>query len=614
MILKAFKYRLYPTEEQAAIIHKSFAATRFVTNYTHENVRTVAEADLIEWRAWKAAGSIGDAPKSHIFEKISEMEKEIKNIRAGITVNGKDTSWTGEVQSIALGSAMRNYAKAWVTYFKNMKDGTIEKMKKDALASLAEKKSKMRPEDYDRKRSRIYEDTGKPKFKHGSGRQSYQFHQGYIPNFEDSALVISKVGAVEAVFHRLFDRYYEGNDLARIRENKIRELTEERNKFSDENYEKTVKEIKEDVKLKPHTIEKKLAGLAKKKSKQISTEDYEEKLKEITEDTAPKPRFKTCTISRIPSYPKDKFFASILVECDGELPEKQSITPETTMGVHLGITDMATTKDAFVSGKNGKSKESVINNDPQFYEAVNKKIKNNEWKDLYERAGLPNYQKLEKNLKKLQILHRAASRKDHHDEAGILLNYYLITYDPTTNIEPVRVLAQDESSARKLAIPDIKILSCRRCGMSQNQKDVYAKIARLNHDIENQRNYLLHALSNKILGVPGVNTIAFEDFDIKSMMQNRHLARKIADVSWSKLKGFVGYKAELRGKNVIKTDEKAATSKTCSACGTVNDNLEMKHREWDCSNCGTHHHRSKNAAKNVEQMALSKFYAEEKVA
>jgi len=47
------------------------------------------------------------------------------------------------------------------------------------------------------------------------------------------------------------------------------------------------------------------------------------------------------------------------------------------------------------------------------------------------------------------------------------------------------------------------------------------------------------------------------------------------------------------------------SSKTCSVCGEINENLTLADREWTCDGCGTHHDRDYNASKNIEYVAAS---------
>ena len=41
------------------------------------------------------------------------------------------------------------------------------------------------------------------------------------------------------------------------------------------------------------------------------------------------------------------------------------------------------------------------------------------------------------------------------------------------------------------------------------------------------------------------------------------------------------------------------SSKTCSACGHVMDEMPLSVREWECPSCGAAHDRDLNAARNI---------------
>jgi putative transposase len=83
------------------------------------------------------------------------------------------------------------------------------------------------------------------------------------------------------------------------------------------------------------------------------------------------------------------------------------------------------------------------------------------------------------------------------------------------------------------------------------------------------------------------------------MSKNHHLAKSITDASWGKFFELLSYKAEEAGRKVIKVPRFEPTSKTCSACGVVNQELELSDRQWVCKSCGTLHDRDYNAAKNI---------------
>ena len=77
----------------------------------------------------------------------------------------------------------------------------------------------------------------------------------------------------------------------------------------------------------------------------------------------------------------------------------------------------------------------------------------------------------------------------------------------------------------------------------------------------------------------------------------------MADAVISALLNQIRYKAQWHGTRIVEADQWYPSSKTCSACEVVNEDLRRE-REWDCPNCGTHHDRNQNAARNLRKLAL----------
>ena len=63
------------------------------------------------------------------------------------------------------------------------------------------------------------------------------------------------------------------------------------------------------------------------------------------------------------------------------------------------------------------------------------------------------------------------------------------------------------------------------------------------------------------------------------------------------------YKGRWRHTEVILAPMWFPSSKTCSACGTMNRNLKRE-RRWTCPNCGTRHDRNLNAAINLRNLIM----------
>jgi len=76
--------------------------------------------------------------------------------------------------------------------------------------------------------------------------------------------------------------------------------------------------------------------------------------------------------------------------------------------------------------------------------------------------------------------------------------------------------------------------------------------------------------------------------------------RKISDYAFSEFVSILEYKT-----NLIKIDRFYPSSKTCSKCGYVLNELDLKVREWQCPKCQTKHKRDLNAAINICRVGAS---------
>jgi len=222
-------------------------------------------------------------------------------------------------------------------------------------------------------------------------------------------------------------------------------------------------------------------------------------------------KVKTCVVSKTRT---NKYYISILVETKDTIPKKSKIKEKTSLGIDLGIKH-------FLITSNGDK----IDN-PKF---------------------------LAKDLKKLKVLQRRASKK-----------------------------VKGSNSRRKANL----------------------KVARTHEKITNKRTDFLHKLSTRLIREN--QTICLEDLAVSNMIKNHKLARSISDVSWSNFVSMLQYKSEWYGTNIVFIGRFDPSSKLCSSCGTINKNLVLSDRDWICEKCKTTHDRDINAAINIKSFALQK--------
>lgn len=77
----------------------------------------------------------------------------------------------------------------------------------------------------------------------------------------------------------------------------------------------------------------------------------------------------------------------------------------------------------------------------------------------------------------------------------------------------------------------------------------------------------------------------------------------MSNVSFFEFKRQLTYKAEYYGNNIIEADRFYPSSKTCSSCWGIKNNLTLKDRIHVCNNCGLKIDRDYNASLNLARLA-----------
>jgi putative transposase len=128
------------------------------------------------------------------------------------------------------------------------------------------------------------------------------------------------------------------------------------------------------------------------------------------------------------------------------------------------------------------------------------------------------------------------------------------------------------------------------------------RLARFHERIADRRADHLHKLTTGIASTYAV--LGMEDLNVAGMLRNHRLALSLADASFGEMRRLLQYKSDWFGGRVVEIDRFYPSSQLCSVCGVKNPGLRLEDREWTCLNCGTHHDRDVNAARNIHAEAL----------
>ena len=173
--------------------------------------------------------------------------------------------------------------------------------------------------------------------------------------------------------------------------------------------------------------------------------------------------------------------------------------------------------------------------------------------------------------------------------------------------ENPRALAQAQEKLGRLQ----RQLSRQQKG-GRNREKTRRKIARLHARISNIRRDALHKATSDIVArtkpdVEWPRVIVIEDLNVSGMLQNHRLARAISDVGMYEFSRQVKYKAAWGGSEVVVADRWYPSSKRCSRCGAIKDELALSERLYECDQCGLVIDRDVNAARNLAQLATTRL-------
>ncbi len=174
----------------------------------------------------------------------------------------------------------------------------------------------------------------------------------------------------------------------------------------------------------------------------------------------------------------------------------------------------------------------------------------------------------------------------------------LATLSDGTKYENIKSL---KKSLKKLKYVQ-RQLSKKTKGSGQRNKQKI-KLALIHEKVSNKRKDHLHKVSTEI--IKNHDIICVEDLNVKGMIKNHKLAQALSDVGLGTFYNLLQYKASWNDKTIVKIDRFFPSSKMCSECNWINQELTLKDRKWTCLCCGVVHDRDVNASKNILLQGLN---------
>ena len=176
---------------------------------------------------------------------------------------------------------------------------------------------------------------------------------------------------------------------------------------------------------------------------------------------------------------------------------------------------------------------------------------------------------------------------------------HLATLSNGIQIENPRLFRKSQAKLKRAQ----QHLSRKKKGSNRYERQ-RRKVAKVHLKIKNQRSWMIHNLTTAIINT--FDTIIVEDLNVAGM--KKLFGKSISDAAFGEILSQLEYKSSWYGRTFHKINRWYPSSKTCNCCGHKMDTMTLDIREWTCPNCGSHHDRDLNAAKNILDEGLRDLY------
>jgi putative transposase len=185
-VLRAYKYRIYPNQEQEILINKHFGCVRWVYNYALDKKNRVYQEENISLSRF-------------------DIQKDLPLLK-----KQEETKWLKEVNSQSLQYSLENLDNAFNKFFHDNKNGVLEKKKKQYIFS---RKSKGLEINLERLNS-----IGKPNFKSKKNpKNSFGIPANTFVDFEESKVYLPKFKTgIKIIIDRRFEGITKNSTISKI--------------------------------------------------------------------------------------------------------------------------------------------------------------------------------------------------------------------------------------------------------------------------------------------------------------------------------------------------------------------------------------------------------------
>ena len=146
---------------------------------------------------------------------------------------------------------------------------------------------------------------------------------------------------------------------------------------------------------------------------------------------------------------------------------------------------------------------------------------------------------------------------------------------------------------------------CRKEKNGKNYQKSMRKIQKLHVKIKHQRHDYLQKLSTEL--VSRYDVIVVEDINLRAMGGCLSLGKNLHDNGFGLFREMLAYKLWKKGSCLVRIDRMYPSSKTCSVCGAVKQDLKLSDRIYICPECGCFIDRDYNAAVNIREEGKRTF-------